>query len=154
ARILYLGGLEENTFSPDRIAGYRAALEMHGVEFQPDLVSSGPMHREAIERRMADLVGSGLAFSAVFAATDEIAAGALAALSGAGLRVPDDVSVVGYNDDPISSYLSPQLTTVHVPKLDLGRLAARSALHPVEPGSDVAATTEAVTVLGVHIVAR
>lgn len=147
-RILYLGGREQYTFSPDRVAGYRAALESHGIAFDPDLVSTGAMTHTAVRQRMEAIIDAGLGFTAIFAATDDIAAAALATLAGAGRRVPGDISVIGYNDEPVASTLTPQLTTVHVPKAELGRLAARTALHG--SGTDEPTTT----VLGVHVVVR
>jgi LacI family transcriptional regulator len=74
-----------------------------------------------------------------------VAAGVLAVLREAGLRVPEDVSVVGYDDIPLALDVYPPLTTVHVPTEELGRAAVRLALHPEEPQH---------LVLGTHIVIR
>jgi LacI family transcriptional regulator len=67
--------------------------------------------------------------TAVFAPTDVMAVGALEAISGRGLTCPDDISVIGYNDVPLSSHLSPPLTTIRLPSVDVGRAAARMALQ-------------------------
>ena len=73
--------------------------------------------------------------TAVFAPTDVMAVGALDAIAGRGLRCPDDVSVVGYNDIPMSRYISPPLTTIELPSEELGREAARMALGLIEDPS-------------------
>jgi LacI family transcriptional regulator len=78
---------------------------------------------------MSELLASGAVFSAVFAATDMVAAGALQALREGGVRVPDEVSVAGYDNIPVAIDVHPALTTVSVPHEELGRTAVRLALH-------------------------
>jgi LacI family transcriptional regulator len=73
--------------------------------------------------------------SAIFALNDVMAIGALSALRARGIRVPEEISVVGFDDIPIASDVTPTLTTVHVPMADLGRRAIELALQPV--GADV-----------------
>jgi LacI family transcriptional regulator len=89
-----------------------------------------------------------LEFTAVVAATDMVAAGALTALHEAGLDVPGDVSLAGYDDIPFARDLYPALTTVHVPYEELGRLAVRTALGrtPESPDEHL--------LLGTHVVVR
>jgi LacI family transcriptional regulator len=89
-----------------------------------------------------------LDFTAVVAATDMVAAGALTALHEAGLTVPGDISLAGYDDIPFARDLHPALTTVHVPYEELGRLAVRTALDHT-PGSP-----DEHLLLGTHVVVR
>lgn len=77
---------------------------------------------------MRDALEAGLDFAAVFAATDAIAFGVLAALREAGFRVPRDVSLIGFDDVPYAADLTPSRTTVRVPHEELGRTAVRLAL--------------------------
>lgn len=87
-------------------------------------------------------------FTAVVAGDDESAAAAMRALQERGLRVPEDISVVGYNDDPVAAEVTPRLTTVHIPAEELGRTAVRLALDGPP------ATGPERHVLGTHIVIR
>ncbi|MFF5010329.1 LacI family DNA-binding transcriptional regulator [Streptomyces phaeochromogenes] len=129
-------GVERQSTASERVKGYRRALESRGLAFDSDLVVPGVHSRESGYEATRRLLSSGRDFTAVFAVTDMIAAGVLKALREAGVRVPDDVSVVGYDDIPLASDLFPSLTTVHVPHEQLGRSAVKLALnreqHPVQ----------------------
>ena len=99
-------------------------------------------------RGARDLLASGAQFTALFAATDMVAAGALQALRERGVSVPDDIAVAGYDDIPLAIDVYPTLTTVSIPHEELGRTAVRLALHRDEfPDSQH-------QVLGTHIVLR
>ncbi len=146
-RILLLGGPDRYTFTEGRVVGLNRALADHGIDPDPALVNLGPMERRDVIRRVTDLVRDGLDFTAVLAGNDHMAAAAMRALKDLGLRVPEDVSVVGYNDSGLAIDLTPTLTTVHVPQVELGRVAARIGL-------DQAGAYDGPTVLGTHIVVR
>lgn len=122
-------GVGDHSTAVERIKGYHRALDGRGLTFRPELVVPGFHTREYGYQATRDLLESGQDFTAVFAITDMIAAGALKALREAGVRVPQDVSVVGYDDIPLSLDLTPELTTVHVPHEELGRAAVRLALN-------------------------
>jgi LacI family transcriptional regulator len=92
---------------------------------------------------------SGPEFTAIFAGNDGVAAGAMAALREAGRRVPDDVSVVGYDDVPSAADFNPPLTTVRVPQEELGRTAVKLAMQR----SGGVSGREHV-MLGTHVVVR
>jgi LacI family transcriptional regulator len=98
---------------------------------------------------MRALIGSGPGYTAIFAGNDGVAAGAIAALREVGRRVPDDVSVVGYDDVPSAADFNPPLTTVRVPQAELGRTAVRLA---TQPAGD--ATGREHVMLGTHLVIR
>ncbi|WP_312892752.1 LacI family DNA-binding transcriptional regulator [Allostreptomyces psammosilenae] len=150
-RILFLGGLATHTTTAGRLAGHNRALADHGVEADPALVENGDFTRAYGYRRTRERIAAGVDFTAVFAGTDMVAAGALEAITEAGLRVPDDISLVGFDDIPLASDLTPKLTTVHVPYEELGRAAVRLALDRRERGGD---RTEQHLVLGTHVVVR
>ncbi|UKD54631.1 LacI family transcriptional regulator [Amycolatopsis sp. FU40] len=120
-RILFLGGPSSGpatTTVADRLAGYRRALG------HPGWVQPADFTRESGYQQLCTRLPED--FTAVFAATDLVAAGARAALHAHGLRVPEDVSLVGYDDLELAEDLG--LTTVRVPYEDLGRAAVRLAL--------------------------
>jgi len=106
-----------------RMAGFHAALAEAGVPIRPDIEFTGSFGMEAGEeacRRMLERPGRP---AAMFLMNDNSAIGALSALTQAGLRVPDDVSVVGYNDIPVASRFPVPLTAVRVPFRDIARNA-------------------------------
>ncbi|MGP3635639.1 LacI family DNA-binding transcriptional regulator [Streptomyces sp. 24-1644] len=152
-RILYLGGPPKLSTTRDRLAGHRRALELRGVTPDPELVQPGAFSRGFGHRRMAELLRDGPEFTAVFAANDMVAAGAAQALEEAGLRVPKDISLVGYDDIPVAQEMRPRLTTVHVPLEEMGRQAVRLAVSGGDEDDWREPTTGALR-LGTHIVVR
>jgi LacI family transcriptional regulator len=146
-RILYLSGRVGHTTSVGRLSGYQRALADFGVPADPGLVEHGDFNRESGYERTHHRLRHDRDFTAVFAETDEMAAGALDALDQAGLRVPEDVSLVGYDDIALARDLHPRLTTVHVPYEELGRTAVRMAL-------DGAGARDGRAILGTHVVVR
>lgn len=151
-RIVYLGGPPELSTTRARLAGHRAALAARGVPAAPELVATGLFGRRFGYQRTRSLLAEGADFTAVFAANDIVAAGAVEALTEAGRQVPRDVSVVGYDDVPISVEMRPRLTTVHVPLEEMGREAVRMALSDEDGDTNMVARRH-VTV-GTHIVVR
>lgn len=95
-----------------RLQGYREEL---GADFDETLVAHGDWGRESGSAAMTELLARAGDIDAVFAASDAMAAGAMAALRRAGLRVPDDVAVGGFDDSPLAGNLDPPLTTMHQP---------------------------------------
>jgi LacI family transcriptional regulator len=151
-RILFLGSDPKgSTTSAGRLAGYRRALADFDTPFDDALVQPSDFGRAEAYERLRERLRAGRTFTAVFAATDTVAAGALAALTDAGLGVPGDVSLVGYDDVDPATDLRPQLTTVHVPYEELGRTAVRLALG-LRDGE--VSSAEQHTMLGTHVVVR
>lgn len=108
--ILHITGHLHHQAGRERLQGYRRALLQAGLPFRPELVLDGKFQALAAYRALRGAWEAGLRFTAVFAASDEMAQGALAALEDLGLRVPTQVSLVGYDDLP---QLGENLTTVH-----------------------------------------
>lgn len=147
-RILYLGHRPGYTTSEGRIAGYREALAAFRVERDPGLEVDGGMTRDqGLQMMRVRLAAGPPDFTAVFAANDQVAAGARQALAEKGLRVPQDISLVGYDDLAPAEDIG--LTTVYVPHAELGRTAVRLALE-----REGGATGPAHVMLGTHIVVR
>ena len=112
-RIVYMGGMSDD--SPEfqlRFKGYLKALEDAGVAVRPELHVHSELQETAGFKVTTQLLESKTPFDAVFAASDLIAFGVLRCLRKAGIRVPQDVSVVGFDDIPTASYFSPSLTTI------------------------------------------
>ncbi|MBL1119706.1 LacI family DNA-binding transcriptional regulator [Streptomyces sp. 110] len=152
-RILYLGGPPGLSTARDRLAGHRRALELRGIARDRELEQPGAFSRAFGYRRMTELLREGLEFTAVFAANDIVAAGAAQALEEAGVRIPLDMSLVGYDDIPVAQDLRPRLTTVRIPLEEMGRQAVRVALNGGDE-DDWRAPTTGTLRLGTHIVVR
>jgi len=121
--IAFIAGPPASPICVDREQGYRLALQRAEIAHKPALTVAGDFSIEAGERAIELLLSQGHSFSAVFCSNDEMAIGAMRALSASGLRVPDDVSVVGFDDIRFARYTTPALTTVAQPKNALGREA-------------------------------
>ncbi|WP_461059864.1 LacI family DNA-binding transcriptional regulator [Streptomyces pseudoechinosporeus] len=135
-RILCLGSIPELSTGQQRRGGYLHALRAHGVPHAEELDIPGPYTRVSGYQRTREALVSSLDFTAILAGTDMVAVGALAALREAGLDVPGDISLVGFDDVPFAADLTPALTTVRVPYEDLGRTAVRLALEREERLAD------------------
>ena len=128
-RIIHIAGPCHHQDAVDRKAGYVHALIEAGLPHDDDLIVVGDFTELSGLIAMEVLLSRALIFSAIFAANDQMAYGARLALYRHGIRVPDDVSLVGFDDQPASAYTTPALTTVRQPMHDMGRAAARAALR-------------------------
>ena len=109
--------------SADRLMGYRDALEKAGIPYLEELVRFGDFEPESGHTQMDALLSSGFPFTAGFIASDAVLIGAKAALRERGRRVPEDISLVGFDDIAWSKYTDPPLTTVRLPAQALGNQA-------------------------------
>lgn len=122
-RIGYIGADRHLVFARLRYEGHVAALERAGVPLDRDLLLEGDLTERSGHLCMERLLGLSSPPTAVFAASDVMAIGARRALAAAGLRVPGDVALVGFDDAPMAEYATPPLTTVRQPTLELGHEA-------------------------------
>ena len=111
-----------------RYQGYQQALIDAGIEPDPNLVIEGTFQEQSGGMAVEMLLSRSRTFSAIFAANDQMAYGARLALFRRGLRVPDDVSLVGFDDQHASAYTIPPLTTVRIPASEMGEAAAEAIL--------------------------
>ncbi|WP_333758879.1 LacI family DNA-binding transcriptional regulator, partial [Streptomyces sp. ISBFB 2968] len=122
-RLGYIAGPEERTTTRHRLEGHRTALAAHGIEEDPRWTVHGRYDREAGYEATLELLRRDPTLTAVVAANDTVALGACAALRDSGLRIPDDVSVAGFDDLPFSIDAVPALTTVRLPLAEAGARA-------------------------------
>jgi LacI family transcriptional regulator len=122
-RIAHVAGAEGLRISEQRVAGYRDGLAQAGVAWDPRLVVAGSFTEGGGYDAMRTLLESGAEPTAVFAANDLSAIGAINAILESGWRVPMDVSVVGFDDLRLSAFTSPPLTTIHQPGEEIARRA-------------------------------
>ena len=120
------------TASRQRLEGYRRALEEAGLPFDEDRVRYGNFDEESGRQAMESLLSLEERPTAVFIASDMVAIGALRALQEHGLRAPEDIAIVSFDDIATARYLTPALTTVHVPAFGLGWSAAELLIRIIE----------------------
>jgi LacI family transcriptional regulator len=134
-RIAFIKGAERNVDAEERLRGYRTALTESGVGLQAKLELGGDFTESGGHRAATTLLGLPKRPTAIFAANDSMAIGALCALRDAGVRVPGDIAVAGFDDIPIARYTTPALTSVHVPIAELGERAAERLVESMVKGS-------------------
>lgn len=136
-RIAYMGGPADSTASAERLAGYKAVMAEQGLEVPPEYVCSGLFTVQSGFDEMQQILAREPIPTALFAASDTMAAGAIAAIYEAGLRVPDDIAIVGFDDIALASLCNPPLTTIRQPIREMGYTAVHKLLALIEGESDV-----------------
>jgi len=121
-----------NRSAQERFQGYRTALRRAGIGYDEKLVEYGDWSMESGYLAMERLLKRGVSMTAVFATNDEMAIGAMKAAREQGLRIPEDLSIVGFDDAPISSNAFVSLTTVRVYKREMGRYATQRILYRIK----------------------
>ncbi|MBA7497622.1 Ribose operon repressor [subsurface metagenome] len=119
-RIALINGFLHKSPAKGRLEGYKKALKKYGIPFDDALVSFGDIDVKDGHERTKQLLEKELNFTAIFAYNDMMAFGAMQAIKEKGLRIPEDIGLVGYDDIPFSSLISPSLTTIGLKKQDLG----------------------------------
>jgi LacI family transcriptional regulator len=135
-RIMFFQGPKDQEDSYWRELGYRASLAAHGLAIDSNLILPGEFAHKAAYQALRDHLTKGMRdFDAVFAGNDDAAVGVMTALGEANIRVPEDVSVVGFDDFRLAPFLQPPLTTVRASTEKVGRAAAEqlSKLFKKEP---------------------
>ncbi len=127
-RILFVGGTDPEAMQRRR--GYREALDDSGLEADPELIVPVDFEMEPAEDAVSRLIRRGIAFDGVVAGSDLIALGAIRAIHRAGLSVPRDVSVVGYDDMMLARLSTPALTTIRQDTREAGRILVGHVLDP------------------------
>jgi LacI family repressor for deo operon, udp, cdd, tsx, nupC, and nupG len=128
-RIGHVRGPASNVLERERFAGYREGLEAAGLAFDPALVWQGDYKLESGVLVGREIAAAGHRPSAVFCSNDEMAIGVLRAFASAGLRVPGDISVAGFDDIEYAAMTSPALTTIRQPRRELGQQGASALLQ-------------------------
>ena len=149
-RIATIGGLQGTKPGADRMLGFRAERQALGFEAHPGYEQPGDFYSESGEAAMGNLLSLPEPPTAVFVAADMMAIGAMRAAQAAGLRVPEDISVVGFDDIQIAELVNPSLTTIRQDKVGVGLAAARALIEQI----DNPEVTPPVLTLPVELVMR
>jgi len=128
-RIACIAGPQDKTPARMRLEGFRNAMAKSGLEIMPGYVVSGDFEFQGGYNGMVELLALETPPEAVFTSNDAMAVGVYHALYQAGLQVPQQMAVMGYDDIELARYLSPPLSTVHQPKDALGELAIDTLIH-------------------------
>jgi len=130
-RIGYINGLEDWIESQNRLSGYRDVLEKNGIPVEEALICHGDWGVDSGFQVTRDLLAQEEPPTAIFAANDMMALGAMYAIQEAGLIIPKDIAVVGYDDRDFAAWIRPALTTVRMPAYEMGLAAARLLLEQI-----------------------
>ena len=130
-RIGYINGLENWIEAQNRLAGYRDVLTEHGLPVDEALIRHGNWGVDSGYQAARELLALKDRPTAIFVANDIMAMGAIYAIQKAGLEVPTDIAVVGYDDRDFAAWMKPALTTVRMPSYEMGQAAARLLLQQI-----------------------
>ncbi|MBI5960766.1 MAG: LacI family DNA-binding transcriptional regulator [Chloroflexi bacterium] len=128
-RVAFITGTNHTPDSRERLRALRDVLEENNLDLPAHYIVQGDYLRDSGYQAMQQLLNLSERPEAVFAANDQMAIDAMMAIRERGLRIPEDIAVVGFDDIPMASYVSPPLTTVHQPVYELGWHAAHMALE-------------------------
>jgi len=129
-RIGVIGGPPLVTTSRDRLDGFRSGLRDYGITLAPEQIAGGDFSRDGGARAAIELTERDPELTVIFALNDLMAVGALTALRERGIGVPDQIAVAGFDDIPLAADVTPALTTVRVPMIEMGARAMTLALQP------------------------
>jgi LacI family transcriptional regulator len=146
-RIAHICGRMDHPDARDRRQGYLKALETAGIAPDPELIIEGTFRRQSGVLAVEMLLSNRNSFSAIFAANDQMAYGVRLGLYRRGIRVPEDVSLVGFDDEPAAAFMIPPLTTVKQPSIEMGLEAARIILARLQGESTSPARLKAQLVV-------
>jgi len=137
-RIGLIKGPQRSPLTLDRVAGYREALEAAGIDFDESLLCPGDFTLQSGHRAAGILITRDNPPTAIFCENDEMAIGAIQRVKQAGLRVPQDISIAGFDDIAFASYSDPPLTTIAQPAEEFGATAAQMLVDLLQQGAQSA----------------
>ncbi|MGG1552765.1 LacI family DNA-binding transcriptional regulator [Paenibacillus ferrarius] len=144
------GSFKDQNAGYPRLEGYRQALADNGIEYLESRVAIGDFQLESSRKAMQKLLAEAPPFTAVFAASDEMAIGAMNYAMEQGLKIPEDLSIIGYDDLKFARMVHPPLTTIHQPLTLMGRMASEKLIALIEDkGSQVSSS-----IVSHHLVER
>ncbi|MEM1137075.1 MAG: LacI family DNA-binding transcriptional regulator [Bacteroidota bacterium] len=130
-KIAYLGGPEHLSLSKKRLAGYRDTLLKNGLQYNPSWVMHCDVSRNDAMRITAELLELTEKPDAIFAMSDRFATSAMSVIKQKGLRIPEDIALIGFNNEPMTDIVSPSLSTIAQPEFEIGKKAAELLLQEI-----------------------
>lgn len=150
-KIAVITGPSDNYDSIERLRGFKDALREEGIKFQPEFEFHGDFTEGSGYEIMKEILSRDEKPTAVFALNDDMAIGVIQCAKRMGVRIPSDIAVAGFDDIPMAGYISPSLTSVHVPIDKVSVIAAEKLFERIERGAEVKFTK---TVLETTLVVR
>jgi LacI family transcriptional regulator len=151
ANIGYIDRPFDLPHSVDRALGYKKALEENGIDLQEDLIVRGGFNYDDGAKAMEILLDRKPVPTAILAFNDITALGAMRRIQDSGLRVPEDISVIGFDDIPQSAYTFPRLTTVHFPRKRMAEAACKLLFRRIK---GIKSEQKKDVILSLHLVIR
>lgn len=140
-RIVHITAIPKQNVYRDRLNGYRQALADNNIKFDENDVIIGNLSLEAGATAMEVIMQMKPLPDGVFVANDNCAVGCMLALKQAGIRIPEDIAFVGFNNDPVSKVIEPNLTTINYPGYEMGEVAARNLINHLNGNATINATS-------------
>jgi LacI family transcriptional regulator len=139
-RIVHITAPSKRNVYTDRLKGYKEALADNHIPYRDDYVITGNLSQEAGSDAAALIRSMSPLPDAVFVANDNCAVGCMVAIRQMGIQIPKDIAFVGFNNDPVSTVVEPNLTTINYPGYEMGQLAARSLIDHLNGTSNIHTT--------------
>ncbi|HEY4108894.1 LacI family DNA-binding transcriptional regulator [Puia sp.] len=139
-RIVHITATQKRNVYIDRLQGYKQALADQRIPFREDHVIVGNLSQEAGADAATHIRQMQPLPDAVFVANDNCAVGCMIALKQMGIRIPEDIAFVGFNNDPVSTVIEPNLTTINYPGYEMGQVAARNLIAHLSGSSGTSST--------------
>jgi len=150
-RIVHLGGSLIRNVYYDRFSGYKQALENNGIPFDDDLVIISQLNDQVGVEVLPKILAMNPLPDGIFAANDTSAVSIMCELKQAGIDIPRDIAVAGFNNDPISRIVEPNLSTVNYPGKEMGEIAAQTLINKL---NNLQSTSLSTIVLSHSIIVR
>ena len=131
-RIGVLSGLKDNPHAIDRLKGYKEALAEAGITFEKELIAEGDFTMWSGLNAAFQFCNMKVRPTAIFSMNDEMAIGAMQTLKNQGIRIPEDMSITGFDDIAYAKYSDPSLTTISQPAEEMGKMAMDMLLKVIE----------------------
>lgn len=139
-KIVHISANSNQNVYKERLAGYKLALEDHQIKFDQKNLILGNLSQEAGEEAAALIMKMKPLPDGVFVANDNCAIGCMLVLKRAGIRIPEDIAVVGFNNDAVSRVIEPNLTTINYPGYNMGEVAATNLINHLNLTSNIEIT--------------
>jgi LacI family transcriptional regulator len=140
-KIVHITATPKRNVYIDRLEGYKQALAEHNLPFEEDHIIIGNLSQEAGIGAAAAILKMNPLPDGVFVSNDNCAVGCMLALKKAGIRIPADIAFVGFNNDPVSTVIEPNLTTINYPGYEMGEVAARNLINHLNGTATLHSTT-------------
>lgn len=127
-RIVFISAMLRRNVYVDRFEGYKQALAENAIAFQEDMVIINQLNRQAGIDAAKQILEMNPRPDGIFVANDDCAVGCMIALQQAGIKIPRDIAFVGFNNDPVSTVIQPNLTTINYPGFELGEMTAQTMI--------------------------